>query len=86
MGSRISSASKESMKRSRELEKRLKEDAIKDSRTVKLLLLGKQRYLHFDLQTDSDCFRDSIQPPPSLPSPFCPRSKERVPQILMAEL
>ncbi|ETE58604.1 Guanine nucleotide-binding protein G(t) subunit alpha-3, partial [Ophiophagus hannah] len=53
MGSRISSASQESVKRSRELEKRLKEDAIKDSRTVKLLLLGKHRYLHFDLQTDS---------------------------------
>lgn len=28
-------------KRSRELEKKLKEDADKDARTVKLLLLGK---------------------------------------------
>lgn len=30
-------------KRSRELEKKLKEDADKDARTVKLLLLGKDR-------------------------------------------
>lgn len=29
-------------KRSRELEKKLKEDADKDARTVKLLLLGKE--------------------------------------------
>lgn len=31
-------------KRSRELEKKLKEDADKDARTVKLLLLGTIRY------------------------------------------
>lgn len=30
-------------KRSRELEKKLKEDADKDARTVKLLLLGKTK-------------------------------------------
>lgn len=30
-------------KRSRELEKKLKEDADKDARTVKLLLLGKRK-------------------------------------------
>lgn len=30
-------------KRSRELEKKLKEDADKDARTVKLLLLGKKK-------------------------------------------
>lgn len=30
-------------KHSRELEKKLKDDADKDARTVKLLLLGKQR-------------------------------------------
>lgn len=40
MGSRISSESKESAKRSKELEKKLQEDAERDARTVKLLLLG----------------------------------------------
>lgn len=41
MGNGVSSESKESAKRSRELEKRLQEDAVRDARTVKLLLLGK---------------------------------------------
>ncbi|KAH0616463.1 hypothetical protein JD844_027573 [Phrynosoma platyrhinos] len=41
MGSGVSSESKESAKRSRELEKRLQEDAVRDARTIKLLLLGK---------------------------------------------
>lgn len=40
MGSGISSESKESAKRSKELEKKLQEDAERDARTVKLLLLG----------------------------------------------
>lgn len=33
-------------KHSRELEKKLKEDADKDARTVKLLLLGKHHQAH----------------------------------------
>lgn len=41
MGSGVSSESKESAKRSKELEKKLQEDAERDARTVKLLLLGK---------------------------------------------
>lgn len=40
MGSGVSSESKESAKRSKELEKKLQEDAERDARTVKLLLLG----------------------------------------------
>jgi hypothetical protein len=40
MGSGISSESKESAKRSKELERKLQEDAERDARTVKLLLLG----------------------------------------------
>ncbi|XP_021045913.1 guanine nucleotide-binding protein G(t) subunit alpha-3 [Mus pahari] len=40
MGSGMSSESKESAKRSKELEKKLQEDAERDARTVKLLLLG----------------------------------------------
>ncbi|XP_055468877.1 guanine nucleotide-binding protein G(t) subunit alpha-3 [Psammomys obesus] len=40
MGSGISSESKESAKRSKELEKKLQEDAEREARTVKLLLLG----------------------------------------------
>ncbi|XP_067420102.1 guanine nucleotide-binding protein G(t) subunit alpha-3 [Emydura macquarii macquarii] len=40
MGSGVSSESKESARRSKELEKKLQEDAEQDSRTVKLLLLG----------------------------------------------
>lgn len=40
MGSGISSESKESARRSKELEKKLQEDAERDARTVKLLLLG----------------------------------------------
>ena len=40
MGIGISSESKESAKRSKELEKKLQEDAERDARTVKLLLLG----------------------------------------------
>lgn len=47
MGSGVSSESKESAKRSRELEKKLQEDAVRDARTVKLLLLGK--YLKYAL-------------------------------------
>ncbi|KAG8142606.1 hypothetical protein E2320_005818 [Naja naja] len=46
------------MKRSRELEKRLQEDAIKDSRTVKLLLLGEQEnswIIHNHGYTDQEC-------------------------------
>ncbi|XP_026533019.1 guanine nucleotide-binding protein G(t) subunit alpha-3-like [Notechis scutatus] len=54
------------MKRSRELEKRLKEDAIKDSRTVKLLLLGagesgkstivkQMKIIHNHGYTDQEC-------------------------------
>lgn len=38
-------------KRSRELEKKLKEDADKDARTVKLLLLGKKKNLKITLDT-----------------------------------
>lgn len=45
MGSGISSESKESAKRSKELEKKLQEDAERDARTVKLLLLGNM-FLH----------------------------------------
>ncbi|XP_062454343.1 guanine nucleotide-binding protein G(t) subunit alpha-3 [Rhea pennata] len=40
MGSGASSESKESARRSRELEKKLQEDAEREARTVKLLLLG----------------------------------------------
>ncbi|XP_010122013.1 PREDICTED: guanine nucleotide-binding protein G(t) subunit alpha-3-like [Chlamydotis macqueenii] len=40
MGSGASSESKESAKRSRELEKKLQADAEREARTVKLLLLG----------------------------------------------
>uniref|UniRef100_A0A4W3J401 Guanine nucleotide binding protein (G protein), alpha transducing activity polypeptide 2 n=2 Tax=Callorhinchus milii TaxID=7868 RepID=A0A4W3J401_CALMI len=40
MGSGASAEDKESAKRSKELEKKLQEDAEKDARTVKLLLLG----------------------------------------------
>jgi len=41
MGGGASSESKESARRSRELEKKLQEDAEREARTVKLLLLGK---------------------------------------------
>lgn len=40
MGGGASSESKESARRSRELEKKLQEDAEREARTVKLLLLG----------------------------------------------
>nr|XP_005297027.1 guanine nucleotide-binding protein G(t) subunit alpha-3 [Chrysemys picta bellii] len=40
MGSGVSSESKESARKSKELEKKLQEDAARDARTVKLLLLG----------------------------------------------
>ncbi|XP_058047366.1 guanine nucleotide-binding protein G(t) subunit alpha-3 [Ahaetulla prasina] len=66
MGSRISAESKESMKRSREFEKRLQEDAIQDSKTVKLLLLGagesgkstivkQMKIIHNHGYTDQEC-------------------------------
>ncbi|XP_070611200.1 guanine nucleotide-binding protein G(t) subunit alpha-3 [Erythrolamprus reginae] len=66
MGNRITAESKEAMKRSRELEKRLQEDAIKDSRTVKLLLLGagesgkstivkQMKIIHNHGYTDQEC-------------------------------
>lgn len=41
MGSGASAEDKEMAKRSKELEKQLQEDADKEARTVKLLLLGK---------------------------------------------
>lgn len=41
MGSGISAEDKELAKRSRELEKKLQEDADKEAKTVKLLLLGE---------------------------------------------
>lgn len=41
MGSGISAEDKELAKRSKELEKRLQEDADKEAKTVKLLLLGE---------------------------------------------
>lgn len=41
MGSGISSEDKELAKRSKELERKLQEDAEKEAKTVKLLLLGK---------------------------------------------
>lgn len=47
MGSGISSESKESAKRSKELEKKLQEDAERDARTVKLLLLGNVFFFSF---------------------------------------
>lgn len=45
MGSGISAEDKELAKRSKELEKRLQEDADKEAKTVKLLLLGEPRKL-----------------------------------------
>lgn len=41
MGSGISAEDKELAKRSKELEKKLQEDADKEAKTVKLLLLGE---------------------------------------------
>ena len=41
MGSGASAEDKEMAKRSKELEKKLQEDADKEAKTVKLLLLGK---------------------------------------------
>ncbi|XP_061493847.1 guanine nucleotide-binding protein G(t) subunit alpha-3 [Rhineura floridana] len=66
MGSGVSSESKESAKRSRELEKRLQEDAVRDARTVKLLLLGagesgkstivkQMKIIHKNGYTDQEC-------------------------------
>ncbi|XP_054844205.1 guanine nucleotide-binding protein G(t) subunit alpha-3 [Eublepharis macularius] len=66
MGSGVSSESKESAKRSRELEKKLQEDAVRDARTVKLLLLGagesgkstivkQMKIIHKDGYTDQEC-------------------------------
>lgn len=45
-------------KRSRELEKKLKEDADKDARTVKLLLLGKK--IKKIKVIDARCFEGNI--------------------------
>lgn len=42
MGSGISAEDKELAKRSKELEKKLQEDADKEAKTVKLLLLGER--------------------------------------------
>lgn len=42
MGSGVSAEDKELAKRSKELEKKLQEDADKEAKTVKLLLLGEQ--------------------------------------------
>jgi len=42
MGSGASAEDKEMAKKSKELEKQLQEDADKESKTVKLLLLGKK--------------------------------------------
>lgn len=42
MGSGISAEDKELAKRSRELERKLQEDADKEARTMKLLLLGER--------------------------------------------
>ena len=42
MGSGASAEDKEIAKKSKELEKQLQEDADKESKTVKLLLLGKE--------------------------------------------
>lgn len=50
MGSGISSESKESGKRSKELEKKLQEDAERDARTVKLLLLGNSFFFLLPLK------------------------------------
>ncbi|KAJ6666383.1 hypothetical protein lerEdw1_000656 [Lerista edwardsae] len=66
MGNGVGSESKESVKRSRELEKRLQEDAVRDARTVKLLLLGagesgkstivkQMKIIHKDGYTDQEC-------------------------------
>lgn len=41
MGSGISAEDKELAKRSKELERKLQEDAEKEAKTVKLLLLGE---------------------------------------------
>lgn len=43
MGSGASAEDKELAKRSKELEKKLQEDAAKDAKTVKLLLLGEKQ-------------------------------------------
>ncbi|XP_038597288.1 guanine nucleotide-binding protein G(t) subunit alpha-3 [Tachyglossus aculeatus] len=66
MGSRVSVESKESAKRSRELEKKLQEDAERDARTVKLLLLGagesgkstivkQMKIIHKNGYTEQEC-------------------------------
>uniref|UniRef100_A0A8D0GW38 G protein subunit alpha transducin 3 n=1 Tax=Sphenodon punctatus TaxID=8508 RepID=A0A8D0GW38_SPHPU len=66
MGNGVSTESKESAKRSRELEKKLQEDAVRDARTVKLLLLGagesgkstivkQMKIIHKNGYTDQEC-------------------------------
>lgn len=47
-------------KRSRELEKKLKEDADKDARTVKLLLLGKNKQTNNRKKSFAKCFKGNI--------------------------
>ncbi|XP_041058570.1 guanine nucleotide-binding protein G(t) subunit alpha-3-like [Carcharodon carcharias] len=66
MGSAASSESKKLARRSKELEKKIQEDAKKDARTVKLLLLGagesgkstivkQMKIIHKDGYTDQEC-------------------------------
>nr|XP_006006234.1 PREDICTED: guanine nucleotide-binding protein G(t) subunit alpha-3 [Latimeria chalumnae] len=66
MGSGASSENKESARRSKELEKKLQEDAAREARTVKLLLLGagesgkstivkQMKIIHKKGYTDQEC-------------------------------
>uniref|UniRef100_A0A452UC90 G protein subunit alpha transducin 2 n=2 Tax=Ursus TaxID=9639 RepID=A0A452UC90_URSMA len=63
MGSGVSAEDKELAKRSKELEKKLQEDADKEAKTVKLLLLGPteswvstpRRIIHQDGYTPEEC-------------------------------
>lgn len=50
MGSGASAEDKEMAKKSKELEKQLQEDADKEAKTVKLLLLGKKSVFNFSSQ------------------------------------
>ncbi|XP_027563886.1 guanine nucleotide-binding protein G(t) subunit alpha-2-like, partial [Neopelma chrysocephalum] len=66
MGSGASAEDKEMAKRSKELEKKLQEDADKEAKTVKLLLLGagesgkstivkQMKIIHQDGYTEEEC-------------------------------
>lgn len=82
-GSRMGAGASAEEKHSRELEKKLKEDAEKDARTVKLLLLGKggtapwgmrPSFVHSTPTAPGTCQRPSTHPehPTAAPGPNPP--------------